>query len=254
MSSLKGCLSKFVGIFLFVTLVGVLSSSVQAQVTNLSSGGSVNFSNLVGATGWTGLSVMIGDKLFGNFGFQFVDQDMNAGDQLVPADLVLSALSNQVGFGVSIQLPLASQGPVLKDLKLQFTAQVTNSNDLISDLHLDFTGSATGYGVAQVSESVFTNGFGTGLLTSLALSQTSAGYNPSSGQTNVTFVPFQSKIWIQKDIFVDGNLSDTPDGNQPFDLASITIIDQTFSQIPEPGTMALLGAGMAGLLIVRRRK
>jgi len=254
MSSTKGRVSVFAGIVVFVALVGAFSPTVQAQVTNLSGGGSVNFSNLVANSQWTGLSVMIGDKLFGNFGFQFVDQDMNSGDQIVPADLVLSALSNQVGFGVSIQLPLVSQGPVLKDMKLFFTAQVTNSNNLISDLHLDYTGSASGYGVSQVAESVFTNGFGTGLLTSLALTETAAGYNPSSGQTNVTFVPPQSKLWIEKDVFVDGNLSDTPDGNSPFDIASITIIDQTFSQIPEPSTMALLGAGMAGLLIVRRRK
>jgi hypothetical protein len=251
MSSIKGSLSKFVGIVLFVALVGVLSPSVHAQVTNLSDGGSVNFSNLVGTNG---LSVMIGDKLFANFGFQYTDTSGNMGDYLNASDLVLSALSNQVGFGVSIQVPLVSVGPVIKDLTLMFSAQVTNSNNLISDLHLDFTGSASGNGIAAVDESVYTNGFGTGNLANLSLTLTSAGYVPLSGQTNVTFIPPESKIWIDKDVFVSGNPDDLPDGNPPSDFASISIIDQTFSQIPEPSTMALLGVGMAGLLIVRRRK
>jgi hypothetical protein len=247
-------MSKSAGIALFVALVGALSLSVQAQVTNLSGGASVNFSNLVANSQWTGLSVMIGDKLFGNFGFQYLDTDGNAGDDLVPADLVLSALSNQVGFGVTIQLPLVAQGPVIKDLVLQFTAQVTNSFNLISDVHLDFTGFASGLGQANVSESIFTNGFGTGQLASLGLNLNSSGYFPNSGQTNTVLIPPQSKIWIEKDIFVSGNPDDVNDGNPPNDLASISIINQTFSQIPEPSTMALLGTGMAGLLVVRRRK
>lgn len=255
MSSIKGPVSKSIGIILFVALVGTLSSTVQAQVTNLSGGASVNFSNLVSNSQWTGLSVMIGDKLFGNFGFQYLDTDGNVGDDLIPADLVLSALSNQVGFGVSIQLPLVAQGPVIKDLVLQFTTQVTNSDNLISDVHLDFTGFASGLGQANVSESIFTNGFGTGLIASLGLNLSAAGYTPNAGQTNTVLIPPQSEIWIEKDVFVSGNPDDVNDGNPPTDLASISIINQTFSQIPEPGTMALVSMGMAaGLLLMRRRK
>jgi hypothetical protein len=249
MSSIKGYLSKIVVTVLFVALVGPFSSS-HAQVTNLSSGGSINFSNLVGTNG---LSVMIGDKLFGSFGFSYTETDGNVGDYLTAANLVLSALSNQVGFGVSIQVPLVSVGGGIKDMTLQFTAQVMNSANLISDLHLDFTGSAHGTGLATIDESVYASGFGAGKLTDLNLQLANGVYTPSGGEANVTFIPPQSKIWIEKDVFVSGNPDDFSDSN-PGDNASITIIDQTFSQIPEPSTMALLTAGMAGLLVVRRRK
>ena len=77
---------------LALPLLGIGAGRSQAQVTNLSGGGSINFSALTSGN----LSVQIGDKLFSNFGFSYVDTDGNPGDDLLASALVLSSLSNQV--------------------------------------------------------------------------------------------------------------------------------------------------------------
>jgi hypothetical protein len=249
MSSIKGCLSKSSRIVLFVALVGSLSASVQAQVTNLTNGGSINFSNLVGPNG---LSVMIGDKLFGNFSFQYLSTDTNVGDDLVPADLVLSPLSNQIGIGFSIQLVgFSAQGMDSKDIKLCFTAQVTNPFNLISGVDLSINGGATGLGDANVSESIYTHGIGAGNIANLFANIYAGGATP---EDYVAFSQPQPMIWIEKDLSVAGNSCAVDAGNSLSNYAIISIINQTFAQVPEPSSLFLLVAGVAGLLIVRRRK
>jgi hypothetical protein len=237
---------------LFVALVIGFSTRSQAQVTtNLSSGGSISFTSLVGSSGD---SVQIGDKLFGNFSFQYLDTDNNMGDDLSASALVLSSLSNGVGFGVSIQLPLVATGVTIKDVTIQFTATVLDPNQKISDVHLAFTGSASGQGISEVSESIFTNGFGNGNLANLSLTETSSGFTPASGESVALLSIPQTKIWIEKDVVISGNPNAVNDGNPPTDFASITIINQTFSQIPEPSTIVLALAGLSTFAFLKRRK
>jgi hypothetical protein len=246
MRSIKGCLSKTSGIILFVALVGALCTSVPAQVTNLGNGGSISLAYLNNST----TSVLIGDKLFGNFSFQYLNDGTNDSGGLVPADLVLSALSNQVGFGISIQLAgFAVEGMDSADVRLSFSAQVTNSFNLISGVDLSVNGGATGLGEASVSENIYTEGIGVGNIAHLSANISA---NSATPEDYVTFSTPQALIWIEKDLSVDADPGGTDCSNSNY--AFISIVDQTFAQIPEPSTVALLGAGMAGLLVLRRRK
>jgi hypothetical protein len=54
------------------------------------------------------------------------------------------------------------------------------------------------------------------------------------------------KLWVQKDIIATG-------GGAANGFASISIIDQTFSQVPEPSTVMLVGLGLLGLVAMRRK-
>lgn len=56
------------------------------------------------------------------------------------------------------------------------------------------------------------------------------------------------EIWVIKDVIANGGASIEPPG-----VAHISEFYQTFSQIPEPGTVALLAAGGVFVLLRRRR-
>lgn len=237
-----GCLRERSAVVVSFALLTCFSTSSWAVVTNLTNGGSINFSSLVGPCA---LSVQIGDKLFSDFSFQYTDTDENQDNDLGPSALVLSSLANQVGFGPSVQLPLIATGGTTKDIVLRYSATVLDPNNLISDVHLDFTSSVSGAGVADVSENIFTNGFGAGLIAYLNV------HNPGHPAVyeDVAFLSVpQHKIWVQKDILVAAIGTSRPD------WSLISIVDQTLSQIPEPSTMVLSVIGLAACLFVKRRK
>ncbi len=243
MSRITGRLRGWCSFVVCFALLTCFSASSRATVTNLTNGGSINFSSVVGSNP---LSVQVGDKLFSNFSFQYTDTDMNNGNDLGPSALVLSALSNQLGFGIGIQLPLIATGSTIKDIVLRFSTTVLDPNELISGVDLDFTSAVSGHGIASVAESIFTNGFGAGLIDTLKVQNPGT---PTVYEDSAFFAVPQHEIWIEKDISVDANgiCSST-------DWASISLIDQTISQIPEPSTIALSVIGLVTCLFVKRRR
>lgn len=211
-----------------------------AQITNLNPGESINLATVLESTG---RSVQIGDKLFDDFFFSYVDTDGNAVNDLIASNVVLTALSNDIGFGLSFQTPLVAVGDVFKDIVLKYSVEVLDPNKLISDAHLAFTATALGLGTADIGEDIFTGGFGAINIGHMEVHLPPIGLS----STGTVFAVPQIKIFVQKDIVAAGNAPGT--GNR----ATITIIDQTFSQIPEPTTLVLVGMGLFGLLALRRR-
>ena len=223
-------------------LLGFSTTSRAQGVTNLNAGDSINFSSLVGTNG---LAVQIGDKHFADFDFQYSDTDGNIGNDLTPTALTLTALSNQIGFGISFTGPMAALGNVIKDIVVRFSIAVTNSSQLISDIHLDYNGTVHGSGFSTVTETIFTGGFGANQISQIDV------FNLGSTNLLATAANLpspQPKVYVEKDIVYGGG--DFGNTNSAF----ISIIDQTFSQVPEPSTILLSVTGLVSLLFIKRRK
>ena len=210
-----------------------------SQVTNLNPGQSIGLSLLLSNNV---SSVQIGDKVFGEFSVVSGNTNLFTGD-----DLELTALSNLFGFGISFTGAMTAIGNITEDAVVRFSVTVTNSSQLISDVHLDYDGLVFGAGFSSVTEDVFTGGFGGVLIKQIDVYDLLGGSNQQLTASADLPTPMQ-KIYIQKDIIFGGGAA----GGQ--NMALISIIDQTFSQIPEPSTMLLSFAGFATLMFLKRRK
>lgn len=212
-------------------------TTARADTTNLNTGESINLATLIDNS----LSVQIGDKVFGDFAFSYFDYGAPDTD-LAASNVVVKALSNNFGFGLQFQEPLFALNTKTKDVEFKYTAMVaTNSSDLISGMLLGITGNAGGAGTGTVAEDAFSDTWGGTLVGSLA----AAVPSPLSDTNSLT--PALTKLWIQKDVQVSGNNG----GGGSF--ATITILDQTFSQIPEPSTVLLVGLALLGVVALKRR-
>jgi hypothetical protein len=213
-----------------------LCASARAQiVTNLNPGQSVDLGNYLDPTG---NAILIGDKLFDDFMYVAGGTTTN----LLPAGAItLSALSNSVGFGLSFGAPFHTTDNILKDFIIKYSVTVTNSPLLISDIHMTYNGTVVNGGYNSVTETAYdAAGFGVNVL-----GQVNVFNPPPELQASMVFAQAQEKIFIEKDIQLGGsNLGDS---------SSISIINQTFSQIPEPSSIMLVFTGLAGLLIWGRR-
>ena len=245
MRLIKGHEGRLLGLALLAVAFVAFASPARAisSVTNISNGGSVSYADLVGTNV---LSVQVGDKLFSNFTFQFLSTDMSLGNNVVPSDLAVSALFNQFGEGLSIQLVGFNVSNMnSQDIALTFSAQVVGTGNLISGLDLSVNGGTTVGGLADVSENVYTHGIGAGNIANLAVAITSS--SASYAESVVTFAP-QPIIYIEKDLGLSAN------AGGGCGTAFISIVNQTFAQVPEPSTIFLLAMGITGLWVARRRK
>lgn len=211
-------------------LVSFTPTTASADTTNLNADETINLAYVI----TNGLSVQIGDKVFGEFDFN----NNNAPDVAASNVDVRALLNlNDVGFRLEFQQPLTATGFESQDLVFEYTAAVAPGYDnLISDIHLSIAGDADG-GFAPVAEDAFNLGFGAGNVGHVDV------FFPDVTETWTNIVPPQPKLWIEKDVYVIGA------GGS----CTITNIEQTFSQIPEPSTALLVGLGLLGAVALKRK-
>ncbi|HVM59535.1 MAG TPA: PEP-CTERM sorting domain-containing protein [Verrucomicrobiae bacterium] len=243
MRPIKGTVAKFFGVVLLAVVLGASRSSAIVTVTNLTNGGSISMSNLV----TNAMSVQVGDKLFGNFSLLLGDSG------LVASDVTLYGLTNQIGYGFQLQLDdFTVTGTASKDISLDFSVQVTDPSQRIVGDNLTINAGVSGYGLAAVTENVYSaEGIGSGLITTLFAERTASVVDL---QDFVTFCQPMQLIWIEKDIQVNANPNKSFSSNPSGDVATLSIIDQVFTQVPEPSTLFLLASGIVGLVVIRRRR
>jgi hypothetical protein len=210
-----------------VALCVAYAPITQAQVTNLTDGGTISLSDL----GTGNFSILVGDKLFSDFGITGYDASNI---------VVQGIIENGNDYGIQFQGGFSSSNGSM-EVNLSYAVNVTNSNNLISGANLSFNGLVLGSnGVAEVTEAVYTN-------TSYLYGDMTVYASPSSNllSTTMSINPPQSGLNIDKDIFTYAiNLSD----------ASISTINQSFVQVPEPSSIVLSLVGVFALLSFRRRK
>ncbi len=173
-----------------------------------------------------------------------------------PAANLITVNTKQFGlldYGIELQGPMSVAGINSIDMGLTYKVTVAGPN-LIDDIYNSVVaGVNLGDGTVDVSENVHS-----GTLLGPVVGHSSVGmsviggflsFHPQSppGQMGETlvFAP-QQVITVQKDIFLSGLSAGS--------VASATVIDQGFSEVPEPGTYAaVFGLGLVGFSILRKR-
>jgi len=207
-----------------VALAVTYVPGTQAQMLVL--GSSINMTNLVG-----GQTIIVGDKAF---------TDFSVSGSYLPSQLTVTPIEENGNFGIRFGGALVASGNAM-DAILGYQVSVTNSANLIADANLLFNGViVNGTGLAEVVEQVFTNNDEfAGQMTVFATETTNQLF------ASLAITPPQPNLTINKDVLITATVPA---------FSSISTIDQTFTQVPEPSAVVLVVAGLSGLFLLRRRK
>ncbi len=181
--------------------------------------------------------------------FQYLSSSAGTGVALPASAVAVAPLVNAAGTGFGFQISggFAAGPNSVSDGILQYQVSTINTQPLLSSVNLSFNGTFTGSGIASVSENYCPGGTvvppGAGCSTGLS----NIFVQNSNGVTRLqsaAMFPGVSSLTVSKDIQVNGGTSGT---------ATISSVTNQFQAIPEPSAFLLLGSGLVGVAMVRRR-
>ncbi len=190
-----------------------------------------------------GFSCGIDDKTFQNFSYS------TAGTNLMPASsITVNPITTFHDPGFLFNAPWGVQAGETQGSLIGFTVNVNPGGDLINDLSLAMFGAGfLGTGQVSVAETyclgdTFADSCANGIQGSLL---TILNSGQSKLTDSVSFSPV-SVVDVVKDIELVGGSNGS--------AALVSGVQNQFSEVPEPGSMVLLGTGALGLAGVLRRK
>jgi hypothetical protein len=219
-------------------------------------------------------SITVNDKIFSNFtctistsqGTVSLTQGGCSGVTITPLPIGTAGLdptaNNYAGISIGGGFSAnAISADATLDFKITYDLMVDpNSSNKISDVHMSFDLDAVGFAFTQVSETINAAEFVAPFTISVFDNNPLPDQFSQQSQMALLPVPVK-KLSVSKDIkliaFCNADQSGMCVAPQTGgNFSSGSIIDQRFSQVPEPASLGILGSGLIGLgwLARRRRK
>jgi hypothetical protein len=210
---------------LFLVLAGTGTAFAGTCVVN-------TYDNYVGPPS---ISCTITDKTFSNFFYS-----TSGSVHLPPNDITVNPIATPYDPGLLGNAPWGVTALQTQDSLLGFTVRVTSGSALITDLSLLMLGAGiTGTGMATVVETyclgdTFSDMCAHGTTGTLMTYLTGS----SSKLSDQVYFKGVSEVDVMKDIMLKGGDNGS---------AVISGVENQFSEIPEPASLAVLGSGLIGM-------
>ena len=225
-------------LFSLFLIAAAISSATPVACSTVSP--TLNNFELLGAGGCS-----VGNLIFSNFADTATSSDSayNISASSIAVGLITDpeiGLNFRAAWGIGNTPGGASQ---FQDEVITFVVSTSNATNLLADVGLDFNGSATGTGLTSVVETYCPGA--ASVVGCVNAGQISLTNPPLNLSVEAPFTFNTNMVAIRKDF----SLISGPSGT-----TVISNVDQTFSQIPEPGTLLLMGSALAGLGLYRFRR